>query len=119
MSRLLTAITGVFAFASGGVLMLFFLPLVLLRNLHLHGTDYVLAAVGDALMPRPLVVAVFSLAMILAGIALGFTAAFPAPAEMRLGGRSRFVLFWSLALVGTAVAFCLLLAITLQNLRLD
>jgi hypothetical protein len=85
----------------------------------LHWTDYLLGVVGEALNPMPLGAAGAGLGLVLAGVALGLKAGFPAPGEAHLSRGRLVLLFWSLALAGTVAVFCLPLGVTLLNLGLD
>ena len=118
MSRLLVAVAGTFASTGGGVTLLRFLPWRLLRHPRLHGADYLLGVVREALNPSPLGAAGAGLGLVLVGVALGLKSSFPVPGEAHLGRGRLALLFWSPALAGTGAVFCLLLRITLLNLGL-
>jgi hypothetical protein len=74
--------------------------------------------VQEALNPKPLGAAGAGLSFVLVGVALGLKASFPVHGEAHLSRGRLPLLFWSLALAGTAAVFCLLLGITLLNLGL-
>lgn len=68
MGRLLVTVAGTFAFVCGGVVLLYLLPWLFLRHPCLHGEDYLLGVVQEALKPRPFGAAAVGLGLVLAGL---------------------------------------------------
>ena len=84
MTRLVLAITGVFALVYGAALLLFVLPGAAVQHPSLRGWTYWSAVFSRAVGPGTVRYTLLGLGLVVAGIAMNLRVVFPSPAEVRL-----------------------------------